>query len=220
MISDLRGMAAGAGMLAMTMLSSSGPKRSEARDVALRALARAAGEGADWSVAVLRQVAGPDADLLFPGGEAEMAEAWADLLDRDMRLRMEVSGETRLSRLVRAAVLARLPDDASVRLAERKALSVLVAHGAAGVVARITARTVNAIWQAAGDEAQGVTWVTKRVSLGSVYTSVFLFWLSARGGDRAAVEQCLDDGLRLVLSFGRLKSRVAGFFPGRAVRAG
>lgn len=56
-------------------------ERDADRDAALRKLASVAGERG-WSMATLRSVAGPDADLLFPAGVVEMVEAWSDLCDR------------------------------------------------------------------------------------------------------------------------------------------
>ena len=58
-------------------------ERSPERDAALDALLPLVPERG-WTVAALREAAGEDADLLFPGVAVEMAEAWSDLADRRM----------------------------------------------------------------------------------------------------------------------------------------
>lgn len=83
-------------------------ERDPARDEILRKMAAVAGERG-WGMDVLLRVAGPDADLLFPGGSAELVEAWFDLCDRDMLEAMwNTEEEPRLSQRVRQALLYRL----------------------------------------------------------------------------------------------------------------
>jgi ubiquinone biosynthesis protein COQ9 len=43
--------------------------------------------------------------------------------------------------------------------------------------AAITARTIDAIWHAAGDRSADFSWYTKRVLLTAVYGATLLFWL-------------------------------------------
>lgn len=71
-------------------------------------------------------------------------------------------------------------------------------------------RTINTIWQAAQDDSSGLTYVTKRLSLGGVYTSVLLYWL-ARGDNEAALAAFVDRRLADVLRIGRIKARMGGF---------
>ncbi|MFT8719064.1 hypothetical protein [Acetobacter sp.] len=184
-------------------------EHSPERDEALRALATVAGEKG-WTIAALREVAGKDADLLFPGGRVELIEAWADLADREMveRVRFAIDeGEcSRLSQRVRRAVLERLALLEPYRAAERRAATFLLSPCQKGVAPRILGRTVNAIWFAAEDMSGGVTWATKRLTLSTIYLPTFLAWLG--GADRAVVEHVLDSGLANVRRFGELKQRV------------
>ncbi|ASL40613.1 MULTISPECIES: rpsU-divergently transcribed protein [Acetobacter] len=183
-------------------------ERDPARDEILRKMAAVAGERG-WGMDVLLQVAGPDADLLFPGGSAELVEAWFDLCDRDMLEAMWDTEEARLSQRVRQALLYRLPAEASVRAASRKGLSVLLAPCEGKALRRSMMRTVNAIWQAAQDDSSGLTYMTKRLSLGGIYASVLLYWL-ARGENEAALAAFVDRRLADVLRFGRIKARMGG----------
>ncbi|GAA4483797.1 ubiquinone biosynthesis protein COQ9 [Gluconacetobacter asukensis] len=194
------------------------PERSLARDEAVSRLGAVAG-ARGWGLDVLRDVAGPDADLLFPGGSAELVEAWFDLGDRIMIDAARGLDEPRLGRRVRAVILLRLGVIAPDRDAVRRALGVLLAPGHAGLLARVMGRTVDAIWEAAGDHATGVTRQTKRMSLGTIYGQVLLFWL-ARGDDSEAVADFLDRRLAGVVRLGRAKQALlARLRPGRAQAA-
>ncbi|GAA4489478.1 ubiquinone biosynthesis protein COQ9 [Gluconacetobacter tumulicola] len=194
------------------------PERSLARDEAVSRLGAVAG-GRGWGLDVLRDVAGPDTDLLFPGGSAELVEAWFDLGDRIMIEAARGLDEPRLGRRVRAVILLRLGVIAPDRDAVRRALAVLLAPGHAGLLARVMGRTVDAIWEAAGDHATGMTRQTKRMSLGTIYGQVLLFWL-ARGDDSEAVADFLDRRLAGVVRLGRAKQALlARLRPGRAQAA-
>ncbi|GBQ36457.1 COQ9 family protein [Gluconacetobacter azotocaptans] len=184
------------------------PERSAARDAALDCIAPVAGQ-AGWTIATLRTVAGPDADLLFPGGAVDLVEAWFDRIDRDMIEVARDLDEPRLSRRVRAVILLRLEQIAPDRAAFRRALAVLLTPGRGHILARTLARSVDAIWEAAGDHAQGAAWYTKRATLAAIYVQVLLFWL-ARGDDMAAVAAFLDRRLARVARFGRMKQRLSG----------
>lgn len=197
----------------------SGPEISLEQEEAVRCLASAVVErGEDWSLVSLRRVVDGNADLLFPGGVVELISVWAAVRDRDMIAAMSDVEEPRLSRRVRMAILLRLAEAPGLRDAERKAVSVLAAHGKGLAGGRIVARTVDAIWQAAGDHASGFPWFTKRITLTGVYLSVFLFWL-ARGEDREAVEAFLDRRLKEVLSLSRFRHPLRSVVPSHPVDA-
>lgn len=180
-------------------------ERDEDRDAALRKLAAVAGERG-WSMETLKSVAGPDADLLFPSGVVEMVEAWSDLCDRTMIEAMLDTDEPRLSQRVRQAILLRLPPDEKRRAAAVRGMPVFLSIKGQKAFRRAWLRTVNAIWQAAQDDATGLTYVSKRLTLGSLYASVFLYWL-ARGSDVAGFEAFVDRRLADVLRIGRIKAR-------------
>ncbi|OUJ02005.1 ubiquinone biosynthesis protein COQ9 [Acetobacter cibinongensis] len=185
-------------------------ERDAVRDEALRKMAAVAGERG-WRMATLRDVAGPEADLLFPGGPVEMVESWSDLCDRDMLSAMLSCEEKRLSQRVKQALLLRLPVDRAMRTGARSGFGVLAAPCAGGALRRSMLRTVNAIWQAAQDDSSGVTYVTKRLTLGSVYAATLLFWL-ARGQNEADMARFVEHRLAGVLRIGKLKTRLLGVF--------
>jgi ubiquinone biosynthesis protein COQ9 len=178
------------------------PERSAERDAALDALlATTPFEG--WTVAALRRAAGPDADLLFPGGATDLVEAYCDLADR----RMETEGaiEGRLPDRVRAVIARRLELSRPYKEAVRRGLAVLAAHPA--TAARCTARTVDAIWHASGDRSADFSWYTKRAILSGVYGSTLLFWLRDDSEDDADTLAFLDRRLAAVGRIGKLRRK-------------
>jgi ubiquinone biosynthesis protein COQ9 len=165
-------------------------------------------EAHGWTRAALRMAGGEDADLLFPGGPAEMVEAYITLADRRMvEATAPVIGNMKLSQRVRALIAARLRQAEPERAAVRRALGVLALPGNAAAAARSLAGTVDTIWAAAGDRSADFSWYTKRAILASVYTSTLLFWLNA-GSDHEATLAFLDRRLAGVARIGKLRQRL------------
>lgn len=179
------------------------PERSHERDAALDAFLAVPFDG--WTIPALRQAAGPDADLLFPGGAIDMVEAYCDLADRRM---VSPSASLRLPDRVRAVITARLAHAEPHKDAIRRAMAVLAVHP--GTAGRCTARTVDAIWHAAGDRSADFSWYTKRAILAGVYGSTLLFWLRDFSFDSADTLAFLDRRLAGVGRIGRMRGRATG----------
>ena len=184
------------------------PERSAERDAALMALLPFV-ELDGWTVAALRQAAGPNADLLFPGGTRDMIEAYCDLGDRWMEEGARAIVAPRLSDRVRAIVALRLAQNREYKGAVRRALGVLAVPGNQALSARCTARTVDAIWHAAGDRSADFSWYTKRAILGTVYGTVLLFWLQDSSEGDARTLALLDRLLRGVGQIGQARRRLS-----------
>ncbi|MBV9748275.1 MAG: COQ9 family protein [Acetobacteraceae bacterium] len=185
-------------------------ERSPERDAALDAMLPLVPEQG-WTVAALREAAGEDADLLFPGGAVEMAEAWADLSDRRMEAGAAELGldALRLPARVRAVIALRLAQSRPHKTAVRRALAVLARPGAKAAAARATARTVDAIWHTAGDQSADFSWYTKRAILAGVYGSTLLRWLNDASEDDGPTLAFLDRRLGDVARIGKARRRVA-----------
>ena len=153
----------------------------------------------------LREAAGADADLLFPGGPPEMVEAHSDLGDRMMEEVGRLLEENRVSRRVRALILLRLEQAEPDREAIRRGLALLSLPGRRGAALRSLARTVDTIWHAAGDASADMSWYSKRALLAGVYSSTLLYWL--QNGSGPATEAFLDRRLAAVARIGRLRQR-------------
>ncbi len=180
--------------------------RQAARDAAVRAMLPLVPEQG-WTLRALSQAAGTQAEVLFPGGPAELVEAYIDMATRDMvRAAAPALEGKRLSQKVRTLILTRLERAEPDRRAVRRAVSVLALPGNTAVAAGCTARTVDAIWTAAGDTGTGFSWYSKRAILASVYTSTLLYWLR-EDRTRAEVEAFLDRRLAGVAQFGKFTAK-------------
>jgi peptide deformylase len=187
------------------------PERSAERDAAIAAmLPHVPFDG--WTRRSLRMgladiAASPDdAELLFPGGTPDMIEAFCDWADR----RMETAAATldpalRLHQRVRAVIALRLEQNRPHKETIRRALALLTLPRNARLAAACTARTVDAIWHAAGDRSADFSWYTKRAILAAVYVTTVLFWLRDAGEDDAATLGFLDRRLAGVGRVGTLR---------------
>ncbi len=189
------------------------PERLPERDAAIAAmLPHVPFDG--WTQRALRQgladIGAPadDADLLFPGGPVDMVACFCDLADRRMEQAAAELDMTdmRLPRRVRAVIALRLEQNRPHKEAIRRALAVLALRGRAAAAA-CTARTVDAIWHAAGDTSADFSWYTKRAILASVYTSTLLFWLRDTSDADADTLEFLDRRLAGVGGIGKLRKR-------------
>lgn len=184
------------------------PERSDARDAAIDAVLPLVPE-LGWTKAALRRAA-PDADLLFPGGPGELVEAYLDLLDRRMALTAApLLSNQRLPARVRTLIATRLALTDANRPALRRAALVLADPTQAPRAARCAARTIDAIWYAAGDTSADFNWYTKRAMLGVVYTSTLIYWLNDAVTEEAALA-FLDRRLAGVARVTKLRRRLTG----------
>ena len=162
-----------------------------------------------WSLPALIDAAGSDADLLFPGGQPDMIEAYCGLGDR----RMEAAAAAldlvglRVPARVRAVLALRLAQNRPHKDAVRRAVGVLARPRNLGLAARCTARTVDAVWHAAGDISVDFSWYTKRAILAGVYGATLLYWLRDASEDDAATLAFLDRRLADVGRIGRLRGQ-------------
>jgi ubiquinone biosynthesis protein COQ9 len=140
-----------------------------------------------WSVAAMRagaRDAGLDPDrlpILFPGGMRDLATAFADWVDRAMVAAATEDGvglaELRIRDRIEALVIARLTVMEPHKEAVRAALGFLALPQNADLGLRVMARTVDAVWRAAGDRATDFSFYTKRGLLAAVLAATTLHWL-------------------------------------------
>ena len=164
----------------------------------------------------------PDmAPRAFPGGMVEAAEHFSDWADRRMLAALEGHDlqAMRVRDRIATGVRVRLDALAPHREAVRRALSFFALPQNAGLAARCTWRTVDAIWYAAGDTATDFNFYTKRGLLAPVHASTVLYWLGDGSEDFADTWAYLDRRIDDVLRVPRLQARlkralesVPGFF--------
>lgn len=156
-----------------------------------------------------------DALFLFPGGATDMIEAWAALADRDMEGAAQKAdlAAFRTPGRIRAIIQLRFEQNRPHREAIGRAVAILLLPRHAKRMAKITARTVDAIWHAAGDRSADFAWYTKRALLAGVYASTLLFWLRDMSGDDSDSIAFLDRRLENVAGIGKARGRLASRLP-------
>jgi ubiquinone biosynthesis protein COQ9 len=192
------------------------PERSAERDAAIEAmLPHVPFDG--WTLGAVRRglasigAEPEDAALLFPGGAADMIEAFCDWADRRMEEgAAALDPALRLHERVRAVIALRLEQNRPFKEAIRRALAVLAMPGHARLAAGCTARTVDAIWHTAGDRSADFSWYTKRAILAGVYGATLLYWLRDSSDDDAATLAFLDRRLAGVGRITSVRRRVEG----------
>jgi ubiquinone biosynthesis protein COQ9 len=186
------------------------PERSLERDTAIEAmLPHVPFDG--WTKKALAMgladagMPADEVDLLFPLGTADMVATFCDWADRRMEDAAASLNEPRLSRRVKAVMALRFVQNAPYKEAIRRAIGVLALPGNGRTALGCTARTVDAIWYAAGDRSADFSWYTKRAILTAVYGSSVLFWLRDTSADDADTMAFLDRRLAGVARIGRFK---------------
>jgi ubiquinone biosynthesis protein COQ9 len=193
------------------------PERSAERDAAIEALLPSVPFDG-WTSRALRIAlratgADPeDVELLFPGGAADMVGAYCDLADRRMEAEAATRDMTamRVPTRVRSVLAIRFAQNRPHKEAVRRAFAVLSLPANARLAALTAARTVDAVWHAAGDTSADFSWYTKRAILAAVYSTTLLYWLRDTSDDDAPTLAFLDRRLAGVARIGRLRRRIDG----------
>jgi ubiquinone biosynthesis protein COQ9 len=173
------------------------PERLAERDAAIEAmLPHVAFDG--WTKRALRAgiidagMPEDEADLLFPLGRLDMIATYCDLADRRMTEAAAALPAGRLTAQVRAVIALRLAQNRPHKEAIRRALTVLGLPSSLRESSCILARTVDAIFHAAGDRSADFSWYTKRAILAGIYSATLLFWLRDTSDDDAPTLAFLD----------------------------
>jgi ubiquinone biosynthesis protein COQ9 len=180
-----------------------------------------------WSMPALQAAAadlGLDASLAeraFLGGPAAAVEHFVGLADRMMAddLASIDMMALKLPERVFKAVAVRLERWHPHREAIRRALALLALPVNALAATRITCRTVDAVWRAAGDTSHDFSWYTKRATLTAVYSATMLYWLDDSSEDSADTLAFLRRRLADVGRVTQMRRKVEGWF-GRGRRPG
>jgi ubiquinone biosynthesis protein COQ9 len=192
-------------------MTASGIEASDVRDRAIRAMLPIAAERG-WTWATLRAglaAAGEDPGLAeshFPRGPVGAIAAWIDLSNREMdaAAAAEDLAALRVPARIRRVVELRLLAVAPHKPALRRALAVLALPWNAPAGLAATARSVDAMWHAAGDASADVSWYTRRATLAGIYWATLAFWMRDEDPDIAGTMEFLDRRLK---DLGRLQRR-------------
>jgi ubiquinone biosynthesis protein COQ9 len=168
-----------------------------------------------WGEAALAMAAGElgvpadRASLAFPGGAAEMIDAWFDWLDKAMleALPPEKVAELKIRDRIRNLLLFRLQTLAPYREALRRALAILASPRNAPQAASLAWRSADRIWRLAGDTATDYNHYSKRAILIGVYGSTTMVFLDDASEDLAETRAFLDRRIEDVMRFEKAKAR-------------
>lgn len=180
-----------------------------------------------WSRAALAEAArdlGLDPALpgqAFPGGAVDAVDHFAALADRLMAEEMAGTdfASLRTGPRIHAAVKARLARWSGQREAVRRALGVLALPHNLPRAARVTWRTVDAIWSAVEDQPRDFSWYSKRSTLAAVYSATVLYWLDDPSDDCRDTWLFLKRRLAGVRNLPKLRATLEGMLRLPRVRA-
>jgi ubiquinone biosynthesis protein COQ9 len=161
-----------------------------------------------WTPAAVDAAAaqiGIDADvarLAFPGGAADMIDAWFAHVDRAMlaALPPETLGAMKIRARIAALVEARLNILAPDREALRRALAILAMPQNAVRGLKLGWRSADTMWRAAGDTATDFNHYSKRTLLAGIYAATIAVFLDdeseGQADSRAFLGRRIDDVMR------------------------
>ena len=153
----------------------------------------------------------PDMALrAFAGGIPDLVDHWADWADRRMLddLAAQDLAAMRIRDRITAAVKARLQVMDPHPEAARRLFAYLALPPNAPLAARLTWRTVDVMWYAAGDDASDFNYYTKRGLLAPVYTTTALCWLADTSDGHADTWAYLDRRIADVMKVPAIMSRI------------
>jgi ubiquinone biosynthesis protein COQ9 len=167
------------------------------------------GEGAIAMAAAELGVPADRARLAFPGGPAQMIDAWFDAIDKAMLAAFppERIAALKVRERIRDLILFRLEAVAPQREALRRALAILAMPRNAPEGARLAWRSADRIWRLAGDAATDFNHYSKRALLIGVYGSTILIFLDDQSDGLAETRAFLDRRIGDVMRFESAKAR-------------
>ena len=191
---------------------------SQRRELTRRMLDHVAFDG--WSWAAL-YAAAEDLDLdkvdaanAFPEGPDGAIAVFSTEADDAMLVALEDHDldSMRTRERIHTAIRVRLEQNEQHQEAIRSALAVLAMPGNTALGTRLLYRTVDAVWNAAGDASIDINFYSKRALLAGVYSATLLYWLedTSDGHEKtwAFLEQRLDDVVRIGGEFGKRVKQV------------
>ena len=152
------------------------------------------------------------ARIAFPGGQAQMIDAWFDWVDKEMLAAFppELIAAMKIRERIRELVVFRLEAMRPYREALRRALAILAQPQNLPEAARLAWRAADRIWRVAGDNATDFNHYSKRAILVGVYGSTSLVFLDDESADLADTRAFLDRRIDGVMRFEKVKASWRG----------
>lgn len=143
----------------------------------------------------------------FPQGPASLVEAfshWADTRMTEILQKQEP--EQRMRDRIACTVRARIEVLIPHKEAARRAAAFLTQPQNTVLATRLTLRTVDAMWRAAGDRSSDFSYYTKRATLSAVYAATLAYWFTDSSEGHQATWTFLGHRIDNVMQFEKLKS--------------
>lgn len=190
-------------------------KHAAALAVLERALPHVPFDG--WSVAALKRgalEAGMSEDeviRLFPRGAADAIDLFLTHIDTQMQgvYAALASPPSKIRERIARLVCIRLELLAPHREAVRRLLATFALPQHVPQAVRSLARTVDAIWYAAGDNAADFNWYSKRLLLSGVYSATLLYWLNDKSAGVEDTLAFLDRRIDNVMQIQKWKQKLS-----------
>lgn len=143
----------------------------------------------------------------FPNGPATLVEAFSHWADRLMSENLATEPEqAHLRERIAAAVRTRIEILNPHKEAARRAAAFLALPHNAPLGAKLMMRSVDAMWQAAGDRSSDFSWYTKRAILAGVYGATFAYWLTDSSDGNSATWTFLGHRIDDVMQIEKFRS--------------
>jgi ubiquinone biosynthesis protein COQ9 len=152
------------------------------------------------------------ARLVFPGGPVDMVDAYIATADAKMAEALDTPEfrALKVRQKITTAIRTRFEQAAPHREAIRRSAAVLALPGNTARAARLTWRTADNIWRAAGDTSTDFNHYSKRALAGAVYAATLLYWLNDESPDFADSWAFLDRRIAGVMQIEKAKARLKG----------
>ena len=145
--------------------------------------------------------------LLFPRGSIDLMLTFIKKDDEEM-VKLVVNDknlEKKYRDRITDAMLTRIRLADENKEAMRKALSLLSLPHMIPDNAAMVWNLSDAIWNSLGDTSKDINWYTKRVTLGTVYSSTLLYWLGDESKNILKTEEFLHRRIDDVMEFEAVK---------------
>jgi ubiquinone biosynthesis protein COQ9 len=155
-----------------------------------------------------------DVERLFENGPVSLVEYFSVWADGEMEKRLAATDlkAMKIRARIAAAVKARLAALKPHKEAARRAAALLSLPMNVALGAKLTYRTVDAMWRAAGDTSTDFNFYTKRGIRAGVYGSTAMRWFSDTSDDEKATDEFLTARIENVMQFETIKAKAKEAF--------
>lgn len=168
-----------------------------------------------WSLKTMKQAAEQVdvktgiIDLSFPGGPSEMVDLWAQSCDLAMLASVQkIDIEAlKIREKITALVKLRIEAEFAHKEAAHRTVSFLTLPQNHTLSLKMLYRTVDLMWKTISDPSTDFNFYTKRMTLGLVYSSCFMFWLGDESENSADTWDFLDRRIENVMQFEKVKAK-------------